>query len=989
MSRSRAKEPTSAGLSPHYNPSCGGTFAAATPSAFSSRLETPDSPVVTMGFDRSSAPNTNVPSSASSTSPQSSSPSLVATEINRDTSPSTPRISSATTLAVVSQTTQYPPPPAKLDSKTERPVDPQKFLHEAFFDNWKNDASTTLFDSPDDMQRKDPLGVEVWKLFTKTKNMMPAQERMENLTWRMMAVNLKRQGQDHARLSQPLSSPPSGIARLRSSVDTNGPTTTDAMNIDDFLDPTSMASPTGITPSPPASKAPGPISTTNSGVPIKNRKEAQERVHPVFPAGSVPILPPDRQRHIDFGYVQKHVRKTSIDDRKTRKRPAESSPQVPPVNHPGSGHDEDLDAAFSQYSLDQIHPPQSYPSHPHAHPNSHVPFPLDTYVGMNDDPILHSAGPFQQNFSFSPAGSPIVNHGPFSMYHQTPMGSSLNSADYYSPPISAFPSTASTPQPGPDNEHVYFNHHTGEMQHPRPMQSYTSNRRSNLSNSIQPPFVFTSNSEPMFNSVSSAGPVSSFDSTAYTNQQHINPSQVLHSEFGNLNSPAIAPNRNEGIFSFGADSDNEEDDGSGLDRTMLMQSDLQGLDETSMDFHHGGPWDLGMGNGMSHMAHRYPGGPSRKQVTIGGAEMVPSPHDWPHSGLSRSHASTASVSDFRHRGMDPRKQKIPRTSSTPNAVHLAHQQAMMGGRPQSSPNSPPESGFSSVVPSRPESPGGSKMGDNNGIPTSCTNCFTQTTPLWRRNPEGHPLCNACGLFLKLHGVVRPLSLKTDVIKKRNRGSGNPAPVGAAATRSSKKASRKNSMVQQTPVTTPISNQTPSLNDIDSPPSNQGSASTASTPTSHGASMPLMAANKGNNVPIAAAPPKPILVPAPSAQIPKGPPTATTPKRQRRFSKSNGPPNPSFLSQDAEMVDADDPIRRPSQPQAVAPLLKRIDGKQMVGAPMAQKQPMMHDMNSTGMQHASTSDTLMGSHSQQQQTMTSGASATGTGSQEWEWLTMSL
>ncbi|KAG0057340.1 hypothetical protein BGZ83_011583 [Gryganskiella cystojenkinii] len=58
------------------------------------------------------------------------------------------------------------------------------------------------------------------------------------------------------------------------------------------------------------------------------------------------------------------------------------------------------------------------------------------------------------------------------------------------------------------------------------------------------------------------------------------------------------------------------------------------------------------------------------------------------------------------------------------------------------------------------------------IPTKCTNCNTQTTPLWRRNPEGLPLCNACGLFLKLHGVVRPLSLKTDVIKKRNRNGQN-------------------------------------------------------------------------------------------------------------------------------------------------------------------------------------------------------------------------
>ena len=59
---------------------------------------------------------------------------------------------------------------------------------------------------------------------------------------------------------------------------------------------------------------------------------------------------------------------------------------------------------------------------------------------------------------------------------------------------------------------------------------------------------------------------------------------------------------------------------------------------------------------------------------------------------------------------------------------------------------------------------------NFDTPVECTNCHTRTTPLWRRNPEGLPLCNACGLFLKLHGEVRPLSLKTDVIKKRNRGS---------------------------------------------------------------------------------------------------------------------------------------------------------------------------------------------------------------------------
>ncbi|KAK4521944.1 uncharacterized protein ATC70_004483 [Mucor velutinosus] len=52
--------------------------------------------------------------------------------------------------------------------------------------------------------------------------------------------------------------------------------------------------------------------------------------------------------------------------------------------------------------------------------------------------------------------------------------------------------------------------------------------------------------------------------------------------------------------------------------------------------------------------------------------------------------------------------------------------------------------------------------------TVCSNCGTVKTPLWRRDIEGAPLCNACGLYLKLHNEKRPLSMKTDVIKKRQR-----------------------------------------------------------------------------------------------------------------------------------------------------------------------------------------------------------------------------
>ncbi|XP_059354098.1 transcription factor GATA-4-like [Carassius carassius] len=51
---------------------------------------------------------------------------------------------------------------------------------------------------------------------------------------------------------------------------------------------------------------------------------------------------------------------------------------------------------------------------------------------------------------------------------------------------------------------------------------------------------------------------------------------------------------------------------------------------------------------------------------------------------------------------------------------------------------------------------------------SCTNCQTTTTTLWRRNAEGEPVCNACGLYMKLHGVPRPLTMKKEGIQTRKR-----------------------------------------------------------------------------------------------------------------------------------------------------------------------------------------------------------------------------
>jgi GATA-binding protein len=53
-------------------------------------------------------------------------------------------------------------------------------------------------DSSNEMQRKDPLVTQIWRLYSKTQKQLPNQERMENLTWRMMAVSLRKRKQEEA-----------------------------------------------------------------------------------------------------------------------------------------------------------------------------------------------------------------------------------------------------------------------------------------------------------------------------------------------------------------------------------------------------------------------------------------------------------------------------------------------------------------------------------------------------------------------------------------------------------------------------------------------------------------------------------------------------------------------------------------------------------------------------------------------------------------------
>ncbi|OQO09618.1 hypothetical protein B0A48_05020 [Cryoendolithus antarcticus] len=51
---------------------------------------------------------------------------------------------------------------------------------------------------------------------------------------------------------------------------------------------------------------------------------------------------------------------------------------------------------------------------------------------------------------------------------------------------------------------------------------------------------------------------------------------------------------------------------------------------------------------------------------------------------------------------------------------------------------------------------------------ACQNCGTTITPLWRRDELGNTICNACGLYHKLHGHHRPVQMKKPEIKRRKR-----------------------------------------------------------------------------------------------------------------------------------------------------------------------------------------------------------------------------
>ncbi|KAK9319660.1 hypothetical protein V1517DRAFT_355011 [Lipomyces orientalis] len=715
------------------------------------------------------------------------------------------------------------------------------------------------FDSPVDEEfcKDGPLETKIWRLYSKAKSTLPNQERMENLTWRMMAMSLRKKERQQCRTQTTNGTRADTVIKKSPGATWSAasPVTSDIGNA--FIDeitytPSSIVgSPSGLTVSPSSEPPFNTSHATSSAIPIKSGRKSEKKEHASVVTFDLPGT--------EFDFESMTHKSLLDDDRSGKKRPANFSPMVNPNDMHGSG--------IPDYNLDD-HDSVSSSFNP-----SHNPFALIDGFSHHDNAGLSTSA--NHSLAFSPVASPVNNNrGPtFPMYSNQSLASSVTSQEFYSPPPSGPHSTVSTPHPiAETRESLFFDTITTHEPAPnrRTMNFATSRPNSHPSRpGLSHSFSYSAVQDgfpPAPPGQHTPGVSSSnFYGNGGFNFQHVDPSQVLHPEFGMGKS---LPDGRSNMFQF-MDAELDDEDAAMFNGSnpasefldLPSDSDVIGIQVPGNNVHewHGhqssesGPTGFPMATSL----------PARPGFT-GPSSMNSMQDSWPQHQANAS-ALSSSVHDLQNRTNQDsfgRKQKIARTASSTNTASLLQQN--LTRRIQSNPGTPPEqfspnstgtnssttasttasnctaatstgstsattspnsggslvssngnavsNGNANSRPANAVSPSGTIDPKNpniqpNGQPTTCTNCHTQTTPLWRRDPEGQPLCNACGLFLKLHGVVRPLSLKTDVIKKRNRGgAGVAGAVGGASglNRSgSKKAVKKNAIVAVAPGPMPI------------------------------------------------------------------------------------------------------------------------------------------------------------------------------------------
>lgn len=378
--------------------------------------------------------------------------------------------------------------------------------------------------------------------------------------------------------------------------------------------------------------------------------------------------------------------------------------------------------------------------------------------------------------------------------------SPINPTDYSSPPDSAYPSAVSTPPPIFEDQET-FPQSLLDTRHQGSRTFHHS--RSILPNSLASTYEYTTYNGPLPTAATAVGQLSSYTPAGLFDTQpqyadHWQPFELedtLHS----VGSPVDPRDNSSGSR---GKRDNEGEEGFTVgDRKLMLQAE-------SHRFRSKEPGEEDARLSLK-LQRRY--SPPRqfnaqyergrgpllgKQVTTGGptSEIMLFSPDWDGSssssgalGRANGYASSALIPDSPY-NLNDLQEKTPQTVSNIKLLEQCNDglDHPAQWRPTAlSDVSDSVSRLSSIGPSPGDNPSNNYSSTNLAeavnpdidIPITCTNCSTQATPLWRRDLGGSPLCNACGLFFKLHGINRPLSLKTDVIKKRKRSSIAISPSG--------------------------------------------------------------------------------------------------------------------------------------------------------------------------------------------------------------------
>ncbi|VDM92012.1 unnamed protein product [Onchocerca ochengi] len=102
-----------------------------------------------------------------------------------------------------------------------------------------------------------------------------------------------------------------------------------------------------------------------------------------------------------------------------------------------------------------------------------------------------------------------------------------------------------------------------------------------------------------------------------------------------------------------------------------------------------------------------------------------------------------------------------------NILSMLCQQPTAAHPPTSSTPNSTEDGINDLVMEEEEDISNNST-NNSPSMSRCSNCLTTKTTAWRRDQTGKLVCNACGLYYRLHRTNRPVHMRKDIIQQRFR-----------------------------------------------------------------------------------------------------------------------------------------------------------------------------------------------------------------------------